>query len=85
MYLINSKDELAILYNDKSILENHHVSYTFKLLEEKDCEIFENISQVDRKDIRKKMINSVLCTDLSVHFYELGNCKTKIKNIGNIS
>jgi hypothetical protein len=82
MYLINSKNDLSILYNDKSILENHHVSYTFRLLEEKDCEIFENINSTERKDIRKKMIQSILCTDLSVHFYELGNCKNKIKAIG---
>jgi hypothetical protein len=84
MYLINSKHELAILYNDKSILENHHVSYTFRLFEEKDCEIYENLNPSERKDIRKKMIQSILCTDLSVHFYELGNCKAKIKNFGNI-
>jgi hypothetical protein len=81
MYLINSKDRLSLLYNDKSILENHHISYTFRLLQENDSEIFENLSNAEVKDIRKKMIQMVLATDLSVHFYELGNFKAKIRSL----
>jgi hypothetical protein len=81
MFLINNKDDLAIMYNDKSGLENHHISLTFKLLKEKDCEIFENISNADMKEIRKKMISTVLCTDLAVHFKELGNFKTKVHSL----
>ena len=29
-FLTNSRHELSILYNDKSILENHHVATAFK-------------------------------------------------------
>jgi calcium/calmodulin-dependent 3',5'-cyclic nucleotide phosphodiesterase len=82
MFLINSKNPLAIVYNDKSVLENHHISYTFRLLSEPNCEIFENLNNTELKDIRKKMINMVLSTDLAVHFYELGNFKAKTRSIG---
>ena len=81
MFLINNRDDLSILYNDKSVLENHHISLTFRLFKEKDCEIFENICNSDLKEIRKKMISMVLCTDLAVHFKELGNFKTKVHTL----
>jgi hypothetical protein len=32
VYLIETKDEIAIRYNDQSVLENHHVASTFAIL-----------------------------------------------------
>lgn len=39
-----SKSKRALLYNDKSILENYHLTITFTLLLEKEYNIFENLS-----------------------------------------
>jgi hypothetical protein len=77
-YLISTGSELAINYNDKSVLENHHVSFTFKVLNDKEYNIFENFTPTEYKQIRKLMINIVLCTDLATHFYELGNFKGRV-------
>lgn len=32
VYLMETKDDIAIRYNDVSVLENHHVASTFSLL-----------------------------------------------------
>lgn len=32
VYLIETKNEIAIKYNDVSVLENHHVASTFALM-----------------------------------------------------
>jgi hypothetical protein len=45
IFLINSKSELAILYNDKSPLENHHVSKSYRIMiGEPGMNIFEHIN-----------------------------------------
>ncbi|NWY93662.1 PDE4D phosphodiesterase, partial [Agelaius phoeniceus] len=47
-FLINTNSELALLYNDESVLENHHLAVGFKLLQEQDCDIFQNLSRRQR-------------------------------------
>ena len=44
-YLINTLDPLAILYNDRSVLENYHVSLTYTIMEEAKNNIFKNQTQ----------------------------------------
>jgi len=77
-YLISTNNDLAVNYNDKSVLENHHISFTFKILQDKELNILENLSSSEYKQMRKLMINFVLCTDLASHFYELGSFKTRV-------
>ena len=67
-FLKVTKNELAIRYNDVSILENMHISETFKLINQnKDCNIFFGTDSNIYKEIRQKMIECVLSTDMSFH------------------
>ena len=77
-FMINSKDELAIRYNDSSVLENHHLSSTFQLLCQEQYNIFENCSAEAYKEVRETIIRIVLATDFSKHFEVLGQFKSKL-------
>ena len=44
---VQSGSELALLYNDRSVLENHHVYYAYKHLTQEGMDIFKNLSQED--------------------------------------
>ena len=44
-YLIDSSNELALMYNDESVLENHSLAVAFKLLQEDGCNFIENLNK----------------------------------------
>lgn len=67
-FLRLTKDKLAIRYNDISILENMHISQTFKLINtNKECNIFFGVNNATYEKMRKKMIACVLSTDMFYH------------------
>ncbi|KAK7822294.1 hypothetical protein U0070_014393, partial [Myodes glareolus] len=57
-----------MLYNDRSVLENHHVSAAYRLLQEEEMNIFVNLSRDDWRELRNLVIEMVLSTDMSGHF-----------------
>ncbi|CAN8175360.1 unnamed protein product [Coccothraustes coccothraustes] len=78
-FLINTNSELALLYNDESVLENHHLAVGFKLLQEQDCDIFQNLSRRQRQALRQMVIDMVLATDMSKHMSLLADLKTMVE------
>jgi len=59
MILFSSGSELAIMYNDDSVLENHHLAVAFKLLQDNGCDIFQNLSIKQRQLLRRMVIDMV--------------------------
>ncbi|XP_053439171.1 cAMP-specific 3',5'-cyclic phosphodiesterase 4A isoform X2 [Nycticebus coucang] len=78
-FLINTNSELALMYNDESVLENHHLAVGFKLLQEDNCDIFQNLSKRQRQSLRKMVIDMVLATDMSKHMTLLADLKTMVE------
>ncbi|GMR35893.1 hypothetical protein PMAYCL1PPCAC_06088, partial [Pristionchus mayeri] len=78
-YLINSNNELAIMYNDESVLEQHHLAVAFKLLQESSCDFLCNLSRKQRLQFRKIVIDMVLATDMSKHMSLLADLKTMVE------
>uniref|UniRef100_A0A8C4GXD4 Phosphodiesterase n=1 Tax=Dicentrarchus labrax TaxID=13489 RepID=A0A8C4GXD4_DICLA len=78
-FLINTNSELALMYNDESVLENHHLAVGFKLLQEENCDIFQNLTKKQRQTLRRMVIDMVLATDMSKHMSLLANLKTMVE------
>ncbi|XP_073478666.1 3',5'-cyclic-AMP phosphodiesterase 4A isoform X2 [Aquarana catesbeiana] len=78
-FLINTNSELALMYNDESVLENHHLAVGFKLLQEENCDIFQNLPKRQRQTMRKMVIDMVLATDMSKHMSLLADLKTMVE------
>eukprot|EP00479_Gromia_sphaerica_P008206 TRINITY_DN3028_c0_g1_i1.p1 TRINITY_DN3028_c0_g1~~TRINITY_DN3028_c0_g1_i1.p1 ORF type:complete len:397 (-),score=81.23 TRINITY_DN3028_c0_g1_i1:113-1303(-) len=77
-FLIAAEDMLSTRYNDKHVLENHHLAAAAQILQRPGCAILENVSATDKKEIRSIMIHCVLATDLASHFDHIGNFKRRM-------
>jgi len=66
-FQINSLSDMAITYNDKSVLENYHVSLGFKILRNPESNITRNFNLNEFKHLRKRIIECILSTDMIFH------------------
>ncbi|KAH3756151.1 3'5'-cyclic nucleotide phosphodiesterase [Pelomyxa schiedti] len=66
-FLIASSDDLALRYNDKSVLENFHCSTAMQMIVRKYAKEW-NISVGELKYLRTSIVSLILSTDMSVHF-----------------
>lgn len=58
--ILSIGSELALMYNDESVLENHHLAVAFKLLQTKDCDFLVNLNKKQRQTLRKMVIDMVI-------------------------
>ncbi|EGD76090.1 hypothetical protein PTSG_11643 [Salpingoeca rosetta] len=67
-FLMKTGNDLAVLYNDRSVLENFHAATTFQLMKEHpDCDILAHFKPEEKKTIRRLIIDMVLGTDMTLH------------------
>ncbi|XP_071791958.1 dual specificity calcium/calmodulin-dependent 3',5'-cyclic nucleotide phosphodiesterase 1A-like isoform X2 [Asterias amurensis] len=75
---VNTGSDMALLYNDRAVLENHHISSSFRLMKEDDKNFLVNVNRDDYTELRNLVIDMVLATDMSYHFQQLKQVKTMI-------
>ena len=75
---INDSSDMAITYNDISVLENFHASTLFKTIRRSDTNIFEKLTPIDYKIIRKRIISEILATDMAIHGKVISLIKSKM-------
>nr|CAB3264737.1 cGMP-inhibited 3',5'-cyclic phosphodiesterase A [Phallusia mammillata] len=77
-FLVETRDPLAILYNDRSVLENHHASASWELLySNKNFDFLQNLTTAEWKRLRFLIVEAILATDLKKHFEILSQFTAK--------
>merc|ERR1712062_94956 len=78
---VQTRSNLAVLYNDRSVLENHHVSAAFKMLQEnRGSNIVAELTRDQFEEFRTLVVDIVLCTDMSQHFQQMSQISDALNN-----
>ncbi|CAF1036943.1 unnamed protein product [Rotaria sordida] len=81
---IQSRSDVALIYNDRAVLENHHVSAAFRLMRQDEYNILSEFTSDEYKNFRHLVIEMVLATDMSCHFAQLKTMRSLISMQENI-
>uniref|UniRef100_A0AAQ4R1E0 PDEase domain-containing protein n=1 Tax=Gasterosteus aculeatus aculeatus TaxID=481459 RepID=A0AAQ4R1E0_GASAC len=69
-----------MLYNDRAVLENYHVSAAYRLLQHSDdMNILSNLSKDEWRELRALVVEMVLATDMSCHFQQINGMKSHLQ------
>lgn len=75
---LHTRSEVAILYNDRSVLENHHVSAAYRLMADEEMNILINLNKDDWRELRSLVIEMVMSTDMSCHFQQIKTMRNSL-------
>jgi dual 3',5'-cyclic-AMP and -GMP phosphodiesterase 11 len=78
-YEVTTRSELALTHSGDSVLERHHSSMTLRLLNQPENNIFENLSNQDQRQIQALITDTIMATDMSVHFYHVEKLEISAK------
>ncbi|KAG7265731.1 hypothetical protein CRUP_005246 [Coryphaenoides rupestris] len=74
----------AVLYNDRSVLENHHAASAWNLyLSQPQFNFLLNLDHVEFKRFRFLVIEAILATDLKKHFDFLAEFNAKVNDVNS--
>ncbi|EGD79307.1 cAMP-dependent 3',5'-cyclic phosphodiesterase 4B [Salpingoeca rosetta] len=68
-FLVKTRDPVAMLYNDQSVLENAHAASLFLMFHNKPtCNVLANVEGDEYSQARKTILRGILATDMARHF-----------------
>ncbi|KAH0620916.1 hypothetical protein JD844_021822 [Phrynosoma platyrhinos] len=81
-FLVATNAPQAVLYNDRSVLENHHAASAWSLfLSRPEYNFLPDLDHVQFKRFRFLVIEAILATDLKKHFDFLAEFNAKINDV----
>nr|XP_019943458.1 PREDICTED: cGMP-inhibited 3',5'-cyclic phosphodiesterase A-like [Paralichthys olivaceus] len=82
-FLVATSAPQALLYNDRSVLENHHAASAWNLfMSRPEYNFLINLEHVEFKRFRFLVIEAILATDLKKHFDFLAEFNAKVGDEG---
>ncbi|KAG7459227.1 cGMP-inhibited 3 3' [Solea senegalensis] len=82
-FLVATSAPQALLYNDRSVLENHHAAAAWNLfMSRPEYNFLTNLEHVEFKRFRFLVIEAILATDLKKHFDFLTEFNAKVGDEG---
>ncbi|XP_069380487.1 cGMP-inhibited 3',5'-cyclic phosphodiesterase 3B [Paralichthys olivaceus] len=83
-FLVATNAPQAVLYNDRSVLENHHAASAWSLyLSQPEFNFLVNLDHVEFKRFRFLVIEAILATDLKKHFDFLAEFNAKVNDVNS--
>lgn len=83
-FLVATNAPQAVLYNDRSVLENHHAAAAWSLyLSQPEFNFLLNLDHVEFKRFRFLVIEAILATDLKKHFDFLAEFNSKVNDVNS--
>jgi cAMP-specific phosphodiesterase 4 len=64
---IASMSELALRYNDRSVLESHHAAVTFRVMLNHDTGLMRFFTLKEMRQVRSFIVGCILATDMATH------------------
>ncbi|KAG7468374.1 hypothetical protein MATL_G00142350 [Megalops atlanticus] len=83
-FLVATNAPQAVLYNDRSVLENHHAASAWSLyLSRPEFNFLVNLDHMEFKRFRFLVIEAILATDLKKHFDFLAEFNSKVNDVNS--
>lgn len=76
---VKAQTYLAYLYNDRTVLENKHVSSIFELMKLPRFDLLQSLTEDQRRDVRDTVIEMILATDMSLHGKYVSQFKRRLQ------
>jgi cAMP-specific phosphodiesterase 4 len=78
-FLVQTKHDLAVLYHDESVMENHHLAVAFRLLLGEDCNMLSNLAEDEQRQVKRNAVRLVLATDITREVNNLAALRTLVE------
>lgn len=80
VFLVATRNKLAVQYNDISVLENMHAATAFEIMRAnpETSDIFAGLPPTGRTEARETIIQMILATDMKLHFEVLSHFQNQV-------